>query len=272
MIIFTAVSVILFARQRDAAYASALDFALGCALAAVLAAILLLAVLPAMHHSGFMELSAALSLTLLPLGALAAGSWHKAVFVAAAGNLIPILAIENQTNFDAVRLFNVGLAVVAGTAAPMLFFRLLPPLTPERRIRRLLTLTLRDLRRLLRGERRFSQDAWLGLLTQRLATMPSQTTLEEEAELLAALSVGQASIALLSAAPGSPKRDTLERALVCLADGNIAGAHDGLVRFAGIQSARQAQDAGQPGIDVAVQATLIADALRRHAPFFSREA
>ena len=269
MVVFTAVGVILFARQTDAAYSGALEFAIGCALAAILAAILLLAVLPAMHSSGFIVLSLALALVLLPLGALAAGSWHKTLFVAAATNLIPVLAIENETSYDAARLFNIGLAVVIGTATPALFFRLLPPLPPQRRTQRLLMLTLRDLRRLLRGQRRFSQDVWLGLLSQRLAAMPKQATLEEEAELLAMLSVGQASIALLAAGPTFPEHDTLADALACLAEGTISAARDGLARFAGAQNGRHAV-AGQPEIDAAVQATLIADAVQRHAAFFSR--
>ena len=147
MMIFTAIGVILFARQADAAYSSALEFALGCALAAVLAAILLLAILPSIH-GGFFALSMALALLLLPLGALSAGSWHKTLFVAAVTNLIPILAIENETNYGAAGLFNMAVAVVAGTAVPVMFFRLLPPLSPERRTQRLLMLTLRDLRRL----------------------------------------------------------------------------------------------------------------------------
>ena len=37
----------------------------------------------------------------------------------------------------------------------------------------------------LSGDRRFSQEAWLGLLSQRLAALPGEATLEEEAELLA---------------------------------------------------------------------------------------
>ncbi len=269
MMIFTAIGVILFARQTDAAYSSALEFALGCALAAVLAAILLLAILPAIH-GGFLALSLALALLLLPLGALSAGSWHKAVFVAAAANLIPILAIENETNYSAARLFNMALAVAAGTAVPVLFFRLLPPLSPERRTQRLLMLTLRDLRRLVGGRRHFSQDAWLGLLSQRIAALPKQATLEEAAELLAALSVGQASIALLQVMPTSPARDTLNRALEYLAEANTAEAHGALVRFAAAQGNRPAAD-GERAVDAAAQATVIADALQRHGPFFSRE-
>ena len=269
MIIFTAVGVILFARQADAAYSSALEFALGCAFAAVLAAVLLLAILPSVH-GGFFALSLSLALFLLPLGALSAGSWHKTLFVAAVTNLIPIVAIENETNYGAAGLFNVAVAVVAGTAVPVMFFRLLPPVPPQRRIERLLMLTLRDLRALLGGRRRFSHDTWLDLTSRRLAAMPEQATLEEEAELLAALSVGENCIGLLAASDALEVRATVDRALAWLAVGNAAQAHEDLVRFATAHSAPPS-GLGERGTDAAAQATLIADALRRHGPFFSRE-
>jgi hypothetical protein len=101
--------------------------------------------------------------------------------------------------------------------------------------------------------------------------MPKEAALEEEAELLATLSVGQASIAL-RAAPAATltERETLDRALALLAETNVAAAHDGLVRFATAQGERQAAE-GRRGFDAAAEATVIADALRRHGPFFARE-
>jgi uncharacterized membrane protein YccC len=269
MLIFTAIGVILFARQADAAYSSALEFGLGCGLAAVLAAILLLAILPSIH-GGILALSTALALFLLPLGALSAGSWHKTLFVATVTNLIPILAIENETNYGAAGLFNVAVAVIAGTAVPVMFFRLFPPMPAARRIQRLLMLSLRDLRRLLAGRQRSSQAAWLDLTSRRLAALPEQATLEEGAELLAALSVGQACIALLAAPASYAAHDTLERALASLAEANTAEAYERFIGFAAAQSGRHAVDGGQ-GTDAAVQATLIADALERHGRFFSRK-
>jgi uncharacterized membrane protein YccC len=270
MIIFTAVGVILFGRQGDAAYSSALEFAIGCVLAAIVANIMLLAILPAIHSGGFFALSLALAAVLLPLGALSAGSWHKRLFVAAVTNFIPLLGIENDTNYDATRLLNVSVAIVAGAALAVLSFLLLPPLSPERRTKRLLMLTLSDLRGLLRGRQRFSEDSWLGRLSQRLAAMPKEATREDEAELLAALSVGQASIALRTAPAATlTERETLERALALLAEKNVAAAHDGLVRFATAQSERPPAE-GRRGFDIAAEATVIADALRRHPQFFAR--
>jgi uncharacterized membrane protein YccC len=270
MIIFTAVGVTVFGRQGDAAYSSALEYAIGCVLAAIVATILLLAILPAIH-GGFFALSLALAAVLLPLGALSAGSWHKGLFVSAVTNFIPMLGLENATDYDATRLLNVSMAVVAGTALAALCFLLLPPLSPERRTKRLLMLTLSDLRGLLRGRRRFSEDSWLELLSRRLAAMPKGATLDEEAELLAALSVGQASIALRAARAATlTERETLDRALALLAETKVAAAHDALVRFATAQSERQAAE-GRRGFDAAAEATVIADALRGHGPFFARE-
>ena len=160
------------------------------------------------------------------------------MFVAAVTNLIPVLAIENETNYGAARLFNLAVAVVAGTAAPVMFFRLLPPLPPQRRTQRLLMLTLRDLRGLLGGRRRFSQDAWLEPYFAAARRHARAGNPREEAQLLAALSVGQASISLLARAR-SPRRATrLARALACLAEANTAHAREDLVRFAAAQSDR----------------------------------
>jgi len=152
----------------------------------------------------------------------------------------------------------------------VLFFRLLPPLSPERRVQRLLMLCLRDLRALLAGRRRFSQEAWLGLTARRLAAMPAQATLEEEAELLAALSVGEASIALLAVVDSVAARDTLACALASLARANASEAHHSFVRFAAAQRA-WCPPRNEGFVDAASQATLVADALRRHGSFFARE-
>ena len=268
MIIFTAVAIILKSREADAAYLQAVEFAVGCMLAAALAVILDLAVLPSLH-GGAAALSVALSLVLVPLAALSMSSWHKAMFAAAFTNVMPILALENEPVYDAGHLFNAAIAVGAGCALGAVFFRLLPPIPPRLRIERLLTLSLRDLRALAGGRRRFSQEAWLRLVSERLAAIPQEATLEQEAQLLATLSVGEAAIALLSARPGSDGGSALDFALAQLAGGEADEARKGFVQFAASQSGPQMTDHHR-GMESAVQATLIADALGRHAQYFSR--
>ncbi len=269
MITFTAVNVILAGRQADAAaYSWAVEFGLGCAIAGLLAVVLDLAILP-LVHSGTLGLSLALTLVLLPLGALSAGSWHKVLFVAAATNVMPILALENEPVYDAVRIFDSALAVGAGVLIAAISVRLLTPLPPRRRIERLLKLTLRNLRELVGGRREFTQDAWLGLVCARLAAMPEEASLDEEAQLLATLSVGEAAIALRTAQSAYPERDLLDHAFACLAGGRIAEARASFARLSASQSAL-APSTPEAEVDVAVQATLIADALERHQRFFEK--
>ena len=267
MITFTAVNVILAGRQADArAYSWAVEFALGCAMAGLLAVVLDLAILPLLH-SGAFGLSLALTLVLLPLGALSAGSWHKVLFVAATTNVMPILALENEPVYDAVRIFDSALAVGAGVLIAAICVRLLPPVSPQRRIERLLRFTLRNLRQLAGGDRKFTRDAWLGLVCSRFAAMPEEASLEEEAQLLTMLSVGEAAVALHTAQVPYPERELLEHAFACLAGARIAEAR---ASFARLSASRSVPVLGTREVDVAVQATLIADALERHQSFYAK--
>ena len=267
MITFTAVNVLLAARQADAAYAWAVEFGAGCLIGGILAALLDLAILP-LVHGGPLVLSLALTLVLLPVGALAAGTWRKTLFVSAAANFMPILALENEPTYDATRLFETALAVGAGCFVAALFIRLLPPLTAERRIQRLLRLSLRDLRALVRGGRRFTKDRWLGLLSARLAAMPKQANLEEEAELLATLSIGEAAIDLSAARRACREPELLDEAFAGLGNGRVAAARESLMQFS-VRHSELAVSDGRGMMDPAVQAILIADALQRHERFFA---
>ena len=268
MVTFTAVTVILFSARGDEAYPSALEYAAGTAIAAALAAMLELLVLPPVQGN-FVALTVALSLIFIPVGMLAAGSWHNAVFSAVATQIGPILLIKNQPSYDATEVLNGGMAIFAGTVFTALSIRLLPPLSPAKRIQRLLALTLRDVQRVLSRRRRFAPDVWVGRISRRLAVMPKSATLEEQAELLAALSVGQAAITLLQLRPYLLNREALDRACAGLAKGHVVAAHESLTRF----SAEQTQGTpvgGARGTSAAIQATLIADALLRHPSFFAQ--
>jgi fusaric acid resistance family protein len=205
---------------------------------------------------------------LLPLGAMSAGSWHQQTFLAMGTNFLPILAIENRPNYDGDRLLNATLTIGVGMIAAAIFLRLLPPLSPVRRTRRLLVLTLRDLRRLATGQRRLENRAWTSIVSQRLGAMPEQATLEQEAELLAGLSVGEASIALLEARPHVTGGDALDHAFASLARANVVEAREWLARFCAHQSEGDTATA-QRGMRAAVEAALIADALTQHADFFA---
>jgi len=265
MITFTALNVILAARQSESTYAWAMEFTIGCVIAGGFAWLAAFAILPTIH-GGALALSLALTAVLLPLGALAAGSWHKTVFVAAVTNFMPILALENEPTYDAALLFNATLAVAAGTATAALFLRLLPPLPPRRRIARMLWLTLQDLRKLACGSRRYRPQAWRDLVSARLAALPPQATLEQQAQLLAMFSVGEAASALRAARSTCRCGDMLGRAFAHLAEGCVAESRASFVRFAECQLELRSTDERE--VDVAVHASLIADALLRHEGFF----
>jgi uncharacterized membrane protein YccC len=184
-IVWASVSVILLSPRADQAYGAAVRFAAGNTLAAVFAAILTFAVLPRMQT--FAGFSLALGAYLIPVGAMMAQPWQTALFVPMGANLVPLIAPANQMNYDLTNFYNAALALVGGSAVGALAFRVLPPLSPAFRTRRLLALTLRDLRRLALGR---TYDNWSGHVHGRLSAMPEEATPIQRAWLLAALSAG----------------------------------------------------------------------------------
>jgi uncharacterized membrane protein YccC len=268
MIVYAAASVTLFSPRVDA-LSSAVGYVAGTAGALALAALVSFALLP--PQDGFVGLCLVLTGVLTPLGVMAAGTWQAPVFTAAATNLIPILGVDRVPDYDAARLFNTGLAVLCGTIAGAVALCLIPPLSPNRQTQRLLALTLRDLRLVALGRRRFKTQACIGLISQRLAAMPAESSLEQEAFLLAGLSVGEAAIALVDARPRLAGREALDKAFTCLAAADVAGTRQWLDAFC----ARQTDESlprGRAGFHAAVVATVIADAVTRHPEYFGSTA
>lgn len=187
-IIFAAIVVILFSPKADQAYAVTMTAAIGNSLGAVLAGIIKFAVLPGTETlAGF---SLALALVLVPVGALIAQPWQTGLFIGMTLNFIPFLAPANPMTYDTQQFYNSALAIVIGFGAGALSFRLLPPLSPTFRARRLLTLTLRDLRRLATGSSSRGADEWEGRVYSRLSVLPEEAEPAQRAQLVAALSVG----------------------------------------------------------------------------------
>ena len=142
-IVFVAIVVLLLSPRGDLAYGGAIAFAIGTAAAVVCAAIIKFAVLPAFET--FPAFCVAIGLFLIPVGfAMARGRQPAAmaVFTAMAFNFMPLLAPTNPMSYDTAQFYNSALAIVAGCGIAALAFRLLPPLSPALRTRRLLALTL----------------------------------------------------------------------------------------------------------------------------------
>jgi uncharacterized membrane protein YccC len=222
-------------------------------------------VLPA--FGDFVGFAAVLAAVLTPLGALSVGTFWKSGFIGLAINFVPLLAPSNLPTYDPVAFYNSALGIVAGTVVAALSMRLIPPLSPQYRTRRLLNLTLRDLRSLAIGRRKIGRGAWSTLVSRRLAMMPPESVLEQQAQLIATLSIGDAVIFLRR--PHHWKDDPmLDTALAALASGDIALARRDLARFR--QTLAASPDRAQLFVmRLRVAAMVIDDALNRHADYFA---
>jgi uncharacterized membrane protein YccC len=266
-ITFAAIAVILFSPKADQAYTTTMSFMVGTGLTAAFAAIVKFAVLPGLDT--FAGFSLAIGLVLVPGGALMAQPWQTAMFTAMAANFIPLLGPANQMSYDTQQFYNAALAIVAGVGAAALAFRLLPPLSPALRAGRLLSLTLRDLRRLTTGPIPHTANAWEGLVYSRLSALPDQADPLQRGQLLAALTVGVEIIRLRRVARRFAVNVELNAALDAVARGDSAVAIERLDRLDGTLATLPS---ATPGAWVRLRARssilAMSEALAQHAPYF----
>jgi uncharacterized membrane protein YccC len=266
-LVFATIGVSLFAQRIDQAYATVMSFMVGAILSAVLAASIEFAVLP--HVVTFAGFSLAIGLVLVPAGALMAQPWQTVIFVALTANFIPLLAPANQMSYDTQQFYNGALAIVAGVGVAALVFRLLPPLSPALRSRRLLSLTLRDLRRLTRGPIPRTANEWQGRIYSRLSVLPEQAEPLQRAQLLAALSVGTEIIRLRRIAHRFDQGVELDAALHAVANGDSSAATERLTR---LDQRLAALPNTRPGARARLRARssilAVSEALAQHAAYF----
>jgi uncharacterized membrane protein YccC len=267
---FTAIIVILLSPRADQAYAAGIAFLLGSLLNVVLSATIAFAVLPASGAETFASFSVVIGLCLVPIGALLAQArqpWQIGMSTAMTMTFMPLLAPTNQMVYDTVQFYNGTVAIVAGIAAALLSFRVLPPLSPAYRTRRLLALTLRDFRRLAAG--RTYRD-WFGHIGGRLVTIPDAATPLQRAQLLAALSVGEEITQLRDIAHRFGLNADLDPALAAVAQGDTATTTAQLARL-------DAALAGHAATELEMQTVLrargtilvISETLAVHAVYFA---
>jgi uncharacterized membrane protein YccC len=222
-IVFSAVAVLLLSPKGDLAYEGAIAFALGIVGAVVCAAIIKFALLP--HLDTFPAFCAAIGICLIPTGFARARSGRPAaiaIFTTMGVNFVPLLAPTNQMSYDTAQFYNTALAIVVGCGIAPLAFRLLPSLTPSLRARRLLDLTLRDLRRLAVEPLPPGLEDWEGRIYGRFVALPDQAEPLQRARLLAALSLGTSIIQLRRMAPQLGVATEFEGAFNAFARGNNA--------------------------------------------------
>jgi uncharacterized membrane protein YccC len=186
-----------------------------------------------------------------------------------AGNFVPLANPANQMSYDPGQFYNAAAAIVAGCGIGALLFRLVPPLAPALRTRRLLSLTLRDLRRAVIAGVPPRPDDWANRVYGRLSVLPDTAEPLQRAQLMAALTVGTEAILLRhGCARFGPDRD-LEAALAALARGKGATAITDLRRLDRRLASPSDDDAGATEqLRARAHVLAISQALAQHAVYF----
>jgi uncharacterized membrane protein YccC len=270
-ITLSAVVVIFFSPRGAQAAAISTSYMIGAAIAGVFAAIIKFAVLPGVET--FAAFSIIIGLYLVPVGALLSPQRQNptvtAMSLAGAIFFLWLLAPANQITYDTAQFYNTALSILTGCAAATLSFRILPPLSPAFRTRRLLALTLHGLRHLATGPLPRTTDDWEGLMYSRFAVLPDEASPLQRAHLVAALFIGTVIIRLRDVAPRLGLDADLAAALAALADGNSAHATAQLARVDRRLALVADRDSLAP---LALQARsnilALADALTLYASYF----
>jgi uncharacterized membrane protein YccC len=265
-VVFAAIAVIMFSPRADQAYTITIGLMSGACVAAVLAAIVKFAILPEVET--FAGFSIVLGVVLVPIGMLVFQR-QTPVFVAMTVFLLPLIAPANQMSYDTQQFYNAALAIITGIGIAAVSFRLLPPLSPDLRTRRLLALTLRDLRHLAAAPTRWTVNGWESRLYGRLSALPGQAEPQQFAQLLAALSLGTEIIRLHRLARRFGHEAELDAVLGALARGERSTVNQGLdlldKRLAAVPATR-------PGAKVRLRARSsilgMSEVLNQYAAYF----
>jgi uncharacterized membrane protein YccC len=268
--VIIAIMLLLLSPRGDLAYGGAVAFALGVAVSIVIAAIIKFAVLPGFET--FPAFCLAIGLYLLPAGFALACSRQPAaiaVFTAISVNVMPLLAPTNQMSYDTAQFYNSALGIAAGCVVAALAFRLLPPVPPALRARRLLSLTLRDLRRDAIARPLAGWERWEGLMYARLAALPDQAEPLQRAQLLAGLWVGSEIIQLRRLAAHFGAAEEFDAALAAFAQGSSGIAIARLRQLdRQLASARDAGADEVTALRARARILVICEALSEHASYF----
>jgi len=265
---FVAIVLLLLSPLGDLAYVAAIGGVVATVASIILAAIVKFAVLPAFET--FSAFCGAIGLILVPVGfATVQSKQSAAVLALLAFNFVAVLAPTNVMSYDTAQFYNTALGILAGAGAAALGFRLLPQLSPALRARRLLALTLSDLRRLASATLPPGLEDWGGRMIGRLAAVPDQAEPLQRARLLAALSVGNEIIQLRRLAPGLGTSKEVAAALAALAQGNSATAVAQL-RQLDRRLARDTDAEPEAAIALRMRARIgvISEALSEHCSYF----
>src|SRR5205823_4068847 len=201
---------------------------------------------------------------LVPVGTFLALQWQPAIFTGMVTPFVPLLAPSNPMSYDTQQFYNSALAITAGVGAAAFSFHLLPPLSPALRTRRLLALTLRDLRRLATGPIPRTPDDWEGRMFGRFAALPDQAQPLQRSQLMAAFSLGTEIIQLRRICRRLDLSLRLDAALEAIARGDCAMATEKLAELDAVLASRPgAAELRARGLILALSASRA-----QHAAFF----
>jgi uncharacterized membrane protein YccC len=269
-ILFAAIYVLLLTLQGDQVHATAADFLIGVGLTAATAATVKFAVLP--HVETFAGFSLAIGAVLVPAGALIALRRRPAIFTFVTIFFVLLLGPENQMTYDPQQLYNLALAMFVGLGSAALAFRLLPPVSPALRTRRLLELGLRDLRRLTRRPAVWTAVDWKRRMYSRLCALPVQAEPFERAQLLMILSTGSEMIRLRRIARRSDLQRQVDVALQAIARGERSVAVERFNQLDGmLAAAARATPGASGGLRARGSILAISLALAQLSPVFNLE-
>ncbi len=221
-IVFVAVAVLLLSPRAELAYADAITFMFGAMTVIPIAAAIKFALLPGLES--FPAFCIALAAFLIPVGTALAATRQYPLLAICTATFMSVLQLTNEMSYDTAQFYNSSLGIFVGVAAAPLSFLLVPPLSPSFRTKRLLNLTLRDLRRLAMSRLSASVDDWQGHTFSRLAALPEEAEPLERAQLLAAQFVGTEIIHLGHDTAALDLLLQFEAALQTFAEGNSAAA------------------------------------------------
>ena len=235
---------------------------IGAILTVAITATLKFAVLP--NVETFASFSLIIGFVLVPVGAFLALQWQPAIFTGIVTAFVPLLAPTNPMSYDTQQFYNGALAIVAGVGAGALSFRLLPPLSPAFRTRRLLALTLRDLRHLAMAPIPDRPDDWEARMYGRFALLPDQAQPLQRSQLMAAFSAGTQIIQLRRICRRFDLSPGPDGALEAVAQGNSATA---IAKFGDLETALTSRP-GAAALRARGLILAISEALTQHSSYF----
>lgn len=216
---FTAVTIMLFAPMLDGSGKAALGLVVGTLFGAVVAGVLKFTAL--INHETFVAFSLILSMALVPIGALSTLPFFAPYFVPATVNFVPLVAPTNLMVFDPEVYLNTAFGLVAGCVAGAVTLLVIPQPSPSVRAQRLVDLSIRDLRRLAAGRRRWTFRQWQGRMYSRLVALPAECEPVQRSRLAATLTVGVQVIRLRHISTDSRTNAEIVDILEALAAGDL---------------------------------------------------